>query len=234
MQLVHGEGNSGYGHEFEKAFTKFDENLANSAAHHRIVQYNLGGMNCLVRFKADAYIDDHSSSDNLELTGIDNGICTTLQSLSLEEQGKDAKSAPQSEVRSIQSGRLVPPASVIEIKSRNQKFKMEHVIPQLWFSQTEHLLVGYHRQGLIEEEPERYEMESYFKDWEIQHEEQLRKFVSLILRIRDAVQETEGKRGAIIYSHVEKPTKLRIVKTAKDGLMALLGDEKRCWKNESS
>jgi hypothetical protein len=241
IQLITGSLDSGYGHEFEKAFTTFDEDLANSSGHHRIVKYNLGGMNCLVRFEADAYFDECLSTTGLSqrsrsptgnLTDTDNDISTNLRSLSLKSPGRGTGSMPNNGVRVIQSGRLVPPTSVIEIKSRSKKIKMKDVIPQLWFSQTKRLFVGYHREGIIEEEVTQYEMAAYFEAWETQHEDQLQKFVSLILRIREAVQETAGKKGVVIYSHNEEPRKLKIYQTDENGLMALLDVEKKCWNQE--
>ena len=106
---------------------------------------------------------------------------------------------------------------------------MKEVMPQLWFSQTEHLFVGYHRDGIIEMDVTQYEMAATLKTWESQNQEQLRKLVSLILKIRAAVQETESKRGIIVYDHAEKPRRIKIYNTAKKGLMALLDEEKKCW-----
>lgn len=239
MQLVNGYGDSGFGHEFEKAFTTLDENLVNSAGHHRIAQYNLGGMNCLVRFEADAYFDDSRGSNSLDhnspadtATIIDNSISVPFQSLSLKSSETEPESTAKDGVRIIRSGRLVPPASVIEVKSRSRKIRMADIIPQLWLSQTGHLFVGYHRQGLIEQEPKHYEMATYFRAWEIQHEKQLQRLLSLISRVREAVQGIDGRKGAIVYDHAEKSGKLRIYETDKIGLMALLGEEKKCWKLE--
>ena len=53
VQIITGSRDSGYGHEFEKAFLSFDANLQESSGHHRIVRYNLGGIKCLVRFEVD-------------------------------------------------------------------------------------------------------------------------------------------------------------------------------------
>jgi hypothetical protein len=42
--LVTGSLNSGFGHEFEKVFVKFNSNLEDSMSHHRIIEYDIGGM----------------------------------------------------------------------------------------------------------------------------------------------------------------------------------------------
>ncbi|KAF2182273.1 hypothetical protein K469DRAFT_790384 [Zopfia rhizophila CBS 207.26] len=55
--MIHGSVNSGYGHNFEKAFTKDMEGLEESG-HHRVIRYYMGDFNCVVRFEVDAYYDD--------------------------------------------------------------------------------------------------------------------------------------------------------------------------------
>jgi hypothetical protein len=229
---------SGYGHSFEKAFTTFDDDLENSYGHHRIAQYNLGGMNCIVSFKADAYFDESPDStaqspssesppENPDKT--DNDLSATFTSLSLAPKENDTEHAPQKGVRVIQRGRLVSPASVIEVKSRRGLIKMNEVIPQLWFSQTEHLFVGYHRDGLVEEEVTHYEMAEHFKAWEIQNEEQLQKLVVLILKIREAVQGTKDRKCVIFYDHHEKPRRMWVYEADKDSCPELVDVEKKCW-----
>lgn len=58
IQIITGAKESGYGHEFEKAFLTYDSDLRQSSGHHRIVRYNLGGIECMVRFEVDGCLDD--------------------------------------------------------------------------------------------------------------------------------------------------------------------------------
>lgn len=118
IQLISGSLNPGYGHEFEKAFTVLDNDLADSASHHRIIQYNLGGMNCIVRFEADAYFEDCPSSNRHSSSGIsptekpantENDLNAVLETLSLKLQEKDTEFISKKGVRAIQRGHLVPP-----------------------------------------------------------------------------------------------------------------------------
>jgi len=254
-QLIKGYVNFGYGHEFEKAFTTFDENLANSAGHHRIAQYSLGSLKCIMRFKADAYFDDAHEANIAYLdsdvpaetaTITESDISVPFQSLSLKSPEVEVQShevaLKSSEVESEstakdgltikRNGRLIPPASIVEIKSRSKKTIMADIIPQLWLSQTKHLFVGYHRQGLIDQEPKYYDMAAHFRTWEFQHEKQLQALLGLNLRIREAIKGIDGRKGAIIYDHAEKSGKLKIYETDNTGLMALFDEEKKCWQRE--
>ena len=61
-RIVLGHQNTGYGHSFEKATTRFDEKLKDSSGHHRVVRYNLGDLRCLVRYEADGCIEDVGES----------------------------------------------------------------------------------------------------------------------------------------------------------------------------
>jgi hypothetical protein len=40
----------GYGHTFLASYTKWDDGLEKSASHQRIITYDFGGLQCLVRF----------------------------------------------------------------------------------------------------------------------------------------------------------------------------------------
>src|SRR2546421_3858542 len=42
---------AGYGHNFERAFTKPLDGLEDSSGHHRIVRYRMAALNCVVRFE---------------------------------------------------------------------------------------------------------------------------------------------------------------------------------------
>ncbi|KAF8424822.1 hypothetical protein EV426DRAFT_716484 [Tirmania nivea] len=46
----------GFGHSFEKEFTKYTKGLEGSTGHHRVAKYRFGGLNIMVRFSADAFL----------------------------------------------------------------------------------------------------------------------------------------------------------------------------------
>jgi hypothetical protein len=53
--VIRGGKNSGYGHNFERAFTEPQKGLEHSSAHHRVTRYQIGDLNCVVRFEVDAW-----------------------------------------------------------------------------------------------------------------------------------------------------------------------------------
>jgi hypothetical protein len=51
-------GFNGFGHNFEKAYTK---GAAGSTGHHRIVSYDFGGLKCLIRQDTDGYLGEEET-----------------------------------------------------------------------------------------------------------------------------------------------------------------------------
>lgn len=137
--------NHGYGYEFEKAFTALEQGLQGSSGHYRIVQYDLGGIRCLVRCETDAFLTLDESDDKRPTKR--QKITDTVAPAFSESQALKSTKGPVGGVKVVQGGRLVPCSSIIEIKSCNKNIshKMREVIPQLWFSQTAHLFIGRHK-----------------------------------------------------------------------------------------
>jgi hypothetical protein len=73
-----------------------------------------------------------------------------LETLELSES--DAKSNPASEISFKREDKEVDPSSIIEIKTRSagKSLIMSEVTPQLWISQTRHLVVAHHKNGIFD------------------------------------------------------------------------------------
>lgn len=235
VQIITGSYNSGYGHEFEKAVTRFDGELRQSMGHQRIMKYNLGGIECLARFEVDAYIegdanfDDDTKPDTPDLPA----AFSTLTTQSGQDRNQELLA---SEVRVVERGRLVDLGSIAEIKSRNQKskLKMKDIIPQLWISQTQKLFVGYHKEGLVEKKPLRGGMATHFRQWEAANQDQLKRMVGAINGIKDAVKEKKGGKSVQVCDKEEKTVRLELYE--RKGTDILLPSEARnvCWGIGSS
>jgi hypothetical protein len=70
VRIITGSLNSGYGYEFEKAFLKFEEDLGDSSTHHRILEYEIGGMKWVVRYEADGYSNDEQEKGGFMAVGV--------------------------------------------------------------------------------------------------------------------------------------------------------------------
>jgi hypothetical protein len=53
-EIIHGSARSGHGHNFERVFTKPAVGLEDSTSHHRILRYDIRGLDIAVRSEVDA------------------------------------------------------------------------------------------------------------------------------------------------------------------------------------
>jgi hypothetical protein len=126
-RFVTGSFNSGYGHEFEKAFIKFNSDLEDSMAHHRIIEYEIGGMKWVVRSEADGYFEEDDSG--VVGQSKDEGTDPSLEHpVPLAKVSPASKLFSSDELTVIQKGFIVSPESIIEVKCRSMKTKGESQI----------------------------------------------------------------------------------------------------------
>lgn len=167
-------GFRGFGSEFEKKFTL--ATVEGAKAHHRVVQYQMGGLGMLVRFEVDAMVgeDDY-------------------------EEGEEEDEEQMGSLRVRRVGYNVVPGDVVaEIKTRsiNRVLDMGDVMPQLWFSETQWLLVAYHRRGAFwkrDMEQVNVERNGMLREWEEGNKGNLEKLVRLLKVVIEAVVEAGGR-----------------------------------------
>lgn len=139
----------GYGYAFESAFSRFPEELEDTACHHRIISYELGPLRCAVRFQAEVSYTpkDMSFLDNSSGTG------------SLDERNQaqthetDTTLPPQSSYPLLSIlGTATPQASIAEVKTvvLGGKASPGRHYPQFYFGRTRYLLQGrYDSKGVV-------------------------------------------------------------------------------------
>jgi hypothetical protein len=228
LDIIRGSKAFGFGHGFERAVTAFGEGLGDSSGHHRIVKYNLGGLQCLVRFEADAYTEDSEDTKGQSIPKEDDdqsNLSTVLESLSLSSKSTSLKTC----FTVLPRGQLIPTTAVVEIKSRKKRVRMADTIPQLYFSQTEKLFVGYHEQGVFTQDIEKLEMRASLDDWETDHQPELRKLLRLISKIREVLQMTGKKKVVVVCDNKERPRKLRIYKSRNSSSVVDRDVLENCW-----
>lgn len=179
----------GFGHEFEKAYTKWPTGMENSTSNHRIVQYDFCGIRCIVRFEIDASTGDAvgNSSD------ADDGLSSLLGGISIS---KGSEVCDSSTFRVTKRGTVVPQSSLIEIKTRaaSRGLDLVSVLPQLWFSATPTLVVAYHRGGRFDEAKTMPMGAGELGTWERSNAANLRKLVALLKIIIEEAELVDGGR----------------------------------------
>lgn len=193
----------GYGHEFEKAFTT--DKIGGSTGHHRLVSYRFSNMKILVRYETDGYID----KTKMGTSGAESdALASMIQSLSLDSVSTASTS---SKLKLKRAGEVVGSDSTLEIKTRvsHKPINLEEVLPQLWVSQTPNLVRAYHKHGLFEP-PKVENVSPEIKNWEKNHQRDLKCLAALIRRIILVVTE---RRGNTIIKYDPQVDKLVLWKT---------------------
>jgi len=264
----------GFGHAFEKEFTKYTKGLELSTGHHRICRYKFSGLNVLCRFSADAFLgskkgpiaageesqevvemvasvppvvipgkkaprvawrpkqthlnllDDPLPGDESEgqagdaqnhtqkslaspiyipprqLTNPDD-LADILSNVSLQapESPKrfPAPTPTETPLELISGGVLMPQHRVLEIKTRsaNCPIDLTDQIPQLWFSATCNLYVGYHQRGMFTRVDTEVMDAFSLEKWERENQDDLLKMGSLLNRIVEIARGVAGGRAQV-------------------------------------
>lgn len=204
----------GYGHSFPEAYTTWDDEVKSSTTNHRIISYQLGGLNFLVRSRGDGYLPDESdergesvceswASARPGIQEMANAVTEDVLSDRLAA-GHLAPYAPakgRKKLRVLCTGELVRQDRVFELKTRSIRRKegpafedtFTEQLPRLWVSQTPNFILAYHQHGLFEE-IHINNVDSDIKEWERRQAGKLSRFAALIHRIVEMVKaRPDGK-----------------------------------------
>ncbi|KAE8452032.1 hypothetical protein EG329_002197 [Mollisiaceae sp. DMI_Dod_QoI] len=215
-RYLNGSFHSGYGHSFEESVLTFDEEVMESLAHHRIVEYDIGGMKWIVRFEADGYIHDDNDTAESAARAIVTESSQPLEQLSSTMDRISLGTGPQIEmlegVTVIHKGRIVSPASVIEVKCKKigTGNKLAQKMPQCWFSQTRHLFIGQQQDGIVKK-VEKIDLSGKFEWWEQERQDDLRKLMLVVRKISEAANEGGYGKCCVLYDRQENPRVLRFM-----------------------
>jgi hypothetical protein len=177
----------GYGHTFPAAYTKWDDGLEKSGSHQRIINYDFGGLQCLVRFGCDGYIKNPS-----------------LKSHSAPVPSKKDRSAPSSATPELPAtsqklqvetnGQEIDQKFIFDIKTRyiTHKIDMEDMLPRLWITQTPGFLEVYYDKPGIFLDPQIRDVKPDIEKWEKENASALGRFHAVLTRIRDVIGDVEN------------------------------------------
>ena len=229
-----------FGHSFETAFSVPQSGLENSTSHHRVINYTLGNLNCVVRFEVDACCDNPSGmlGSNEQECHIpsqqgEEGVLASLAQLSLTEGEKSTGREEPQRIQVIERGSRVPTTKTAEVKTRSKPKSLRDTLPQLWFGRTPHLRIGTHTMGTFTD-VESIDAAANFPEWEERYQDSLRRMVSLISEIREVVKGVEGGRCAAVYNHKVKPPQLELVTTRADNDILPARFIRQFWRKDDN
>jgi hypothetical protein len=205
-------GFHGFGHEFEKRFTSFPKvnELDKSTGHHRVIQYELGGLKVILRFEVDSYDSTLAPHGNLRPTShqsIDD-LTGELRTLALNQGPEQVFSSDLSETNLVvrQGGFEVSHKSLIEIKTRaaRRPILLDEVGLQLWFAQICHLKIGYHKGGAFQRvETRDFEKNGDFEALKQEYGNDLKRLVVLVRYIKGILKSSDKKRATLVFEKGE-------------------------------
>ncbi|CAG5187432.1 uncharacterized protein ALTATR162_LOCUS11717 [Alternaria atra] len=189
-------GFQGYGRNFEKACTK---SATRTSGYYRITSFRFCGLQCVVRHETDGYIDDglgraavHKQADMTD------SLPQLLETLQLADSVSASKHTAHITVQ--KEGKEVDLSSIVEAKTRaaSKSLDMDETAAQLWLSQTAHLAIGYHKNGLFNDVQIR-DMTQNVRDWEKSNKKVLCSLGYLLNEIIEVVKNSASQVAVVRY-----------------------------------
>jgi hypothetical protein len=224
------EGVRGFGHSFPDAYTSWPSEVKDSETHQRIVQYQLGGLQCLVRFECDGFLDTHSQTSTPRIP-----VTTKLSSQMSQETLADAFPSTTGFFTVVQAGKLVPQTSIFDLKTRSGRHKkdinMEDITPVLWLKQIPNFIVAYHDgSGLFRDQDIHIEdVRPLTTDFEKINSEAIHSLVVLLQKIAGLANEDD--RG-LLEVYCSGNDVLEIRRQFGQGVQALPGPLRDRWEEK--
>lgn len=214
--LIRGTQVNGWGHNFEKAFTKLPKGLGGSTQYHRVVNYSLGGLNCVVRFEVDAcYQGGNEGQTPFAGDNIHRSLAVDMGKLSIGTNPRRNEVVPGQTPKVVNQFKSMPQSTTAEIKTSSSNKTLSSFLPQLWFGRTPWLIMAHHAEGTFDK-INITNAEAKFVAWETKHQDELRKMVSLLSQLRQSVKKSGFKRCIAICEKHTKPRELNIFASAHE------------------
>lgn len=224
------EGVRGFGHSFPNAYTTWPADVKGSETHQRIIQYDLGGFRCLVRFECDGFVDDGvepavSPSTQEPSTSTD-ALAQALSSTTIS-----ARKGSSSSLLSIeQAGKPIPQESIFDLKTRSGKWgkliKMDDITPQLWVKQIPNLIVAYHDGFGLFKDIQIQDIKTLVADFESENADAIHKLVVLLDKITTIAK---ADRDSLLEVYYPGHGVLDLRKQSGTGIHALPSELREQW-----
>ncbi|KZM23539.1 uncharacterized protein EKO05_0011279 [Ascochyta rabiei] len=220
------EGVRGFGHTFPEAYTTWPKGVQGSETHQRIVQYNLGGLQCLVRFECDGFFDNSTKPSSSEASRGKDPAALPSEDVLAQTLAGTAVSNPQTTstgpLTIRHRGSIVSQNSIFDLKTRSGKYKkeinMDDITPQLWLKQIPNFIVAYHDGAGMFEDIQIQDVRSLVSTWEKDNARSIRLLIALLKKIIDVAK---ADQGGLLEVYCSGTGELEIRKQVGDGVHAL-------------
>lgn len=210
----------GYGHSFPEAYTTWSKNVRGCQSHQRVMNYQLAGMNCLVRFEADGYLPDLVPQDleternsTSEAGDTAEDLLSSMQSTTIggfKPSTADEDVKPQ-RIEVVKKGRHIPQDGIFDLKTRSvKKIDLDILsteIPRLWIRQIPNFVVAYHVRGKFNDIRVQ-DVREDLRTWEESQKPALIRFAGLLQMVVAFARSAEN--GRIEIEHEEDTNVLNL------------------------
>ena len=202
-------GVTGFGHTFPEAYTTWEAEVKRSVSHQRIIRYELGGLDCIVRFEADGYHKDLVSRGSEVGQQVNppkaDTSKDTLASALFNSAIDDHLPTRDKPLNVIHGGQEILLAAVFDLKTRSIRKKDQDTLgeelPRLWLAQLSNFILAYHTSGIFEE-IQILDVHHDVEDWERENKDTIRRFAVLLRKIVAFARSTTDRKIEVRSSEV--------------------------------
>ena len=236
-QIIHESKNSNGEHTFETVFTTFEKGVESSFDHHRIINYVLSDVNCVVQFEVAAWYETEKTSTFISFV-LDENFFSFITNVSLNESASQKHVLFASMNFSvIQHGRNITSSKLAEIKIRGlNSLQMNKFMSQFWLDRTSYLLVDMHEKDSdVFNRMKTVDAAAKFPKWKKQNQNSLRILSNLIAELKKISKQTDDDSCIITCDYIIKPLWLKIFGSFKKDKKFNLFEEfiHMFWKNDA-
>jgi hypothetical protein len=226
----------GFGHTFPEAYTTWEEDAKGSDTHQRIVQYNFGGLRCLVRFESDGYIKDSSmstGSSSAKMPASEDDVLQAFQGTAITRP-TETPSSKDKTITVKHAGSAVPQHRIFDLKTRSRKhgadIDMSDIYPVLWLKQIPNFIVAYHNVAFggagVFQDIRVQDVQKDVQAWEESNRDGIHRLAVLLKKIIAVVEEDEQ---GLLEVYCPGADRLEIRVQYGDGVHALPTDLNDRW-----
>jgi hypothetical protein len=225
--------NSCSGHAFPDRYTRWQKGVEGSASHQRIISYQFAGLELLVRFEADGYLEEELRQEE----GVDQGATKEREDDTAKERGDDTAEKTIPEIDNIHiraAGQLIPQHAIFELKTRSVNKKSSDQIsdhlPRMWTAQIPFCILAFHESGLFKSEDITIQdVREKVAAWQEDNQKLLHQFSVLLKKLVSLARDPEiGKYEVCL----QQPGILEIRKQGGKVSSPLPGPLTRIWADQ--
>ena len=189
----------GFGLAFLEEYTNWPTEVKGSSCHHRIAELTFAGLKYLLKFESAGYLPEEVKVQKKEhateeTTNTSNSTITeslsSIMSLSIGHRNI----GEEKNLKIYHRSAAIDQDAVIDIETRaaRRPFHMATILPGLWISQTQNLVIGYHHRGRFAN-IQILDVQKAVTDWAERNVVDLQQLDAVIRQIIDVVSNRKSK-----------------------------------------